>query len=81
MSHGTPVITSNVSALPEVTGDAALLVDPTSVEAVFQGMLRLLEDNALRTELGRKARTRSLRFTWEATAEKTLRIYRDLVAR
>lgn len=79
MSNGTPVLTSNVSSLPEVAGDAALLVDPASVDAIFQGMRRLLEDDGLCAELGRKGRERSLQFNWQATAAKTLRVYRDLV--
>lgn len=80
MSHGTPVITSNVSALPEVVGDAAILVDPTSVESISRAMVQLLEDDALRQELGRRGKIRSRLFTWEATAAETLRVYRSLVS-
>lgn len=80
MSHGTPVITSNVSALPEVVGDAGLFVDPTSVEAISRAMLRLLEDEAFREELAQKGRLRSLEYTWEATAAKTLEVYQALVS-
>jgi len=80
MSHGTPVVTSNTSSLPEVTGDAAVLVDPTSVEAICQGMRRLLEDENLRAELSRRGLARSQLFSWEATARETLRVYERLVA-
>ena len=79
MSHGTPVITSNAGSLPEVVGDAALQVDPTSVEAIYQGMLRLHGDERLRIELSQKGLFRSQSFTWQATAVKTLRVYQSLV--
>lgn len=79
MSHGTPVITSNAGSLPEVVGDAALQVDPTSVEAIYQGMLRLHDDERLRIELSQKGLFRSQSFTWQATALKTLRVYQSLV--
>ncbi len=52
MACGTPVVTSNVSSLPEVTGDAALLVDPYSAEAIADAMRRVLTDDALRSDLG-----------------------------
>ena len=80
MSHGAPVLTSNVSSLPEVAGDAALLVDSASVEAIGWGMRRLLEDEVLRAELSRKGRARSREFSWAATATATLEIYRRLMA-
>lgn len=79
MSHGTPVITSKVSALPEVAGEAALLVDPTSVEDIYQGMIRLLEDSALRAELSRKGLARCADYSWVNTAKITLDVYRGLV--
>ncbi len=81
MSHGAPVITSNVSALPEVAGAAALLVDPTSVEAIFTAMARLIEDLPLHAELRRKGFERSTEFTWEKTAAGTLEIYETLVGK
>lgn len=80
MSFGTPVITSNVSALPEVAGDAALLVDPCSTYAIYEGMLRLLKDSSLRGELCRKGLARSRLFTWEKTAEATFEIYSRMLS-
>lgn len=79
MSHGTPVITSNVSALPEVAGDAALLVDPTSVDEISRSMISLLENSSLRAELSKKGLARCEEFSWNKTAEKTLNVYRSLV--
>ena len=51
MASGTPVVTSNVSSLPEVTGDAAVLVDPYDVESIVDGMRRVLTDAALAADL------------------------------
>lgn len=76
MGHGTPVITSNVSSLPEVVGDAALLVDPLSVDAIADAMRRVLGDAELRADLARRGRERSRVFSWEATARGTLEVYR-----
>lgn len=79
MSHGTPVITSTVSALPEVAGDAALLVDPTSVDEISQSMISLLENPSLCAELSKKGLARCEEFSWKKTAGKTLDVYRSLV--
>jgi glycosyltransferase involved in cell wall biosynthesis len=81
MSHGTPVITSNVSSLPEVVGDAALLVDPKSVDAIREAMARLLTDAALRHSLSVKGKARAAKFTWQETARKTLEIYKTVMAK
>jgi glycosyltransferase involved in cell wall biosynthesis len=71
LACGTPVLTSNVSSLPEVTGDAAVLVDPDDPDAIAEGMRRLVEDQALRDRLARAGPERASRFTWEDTARKT----------
>jgi glycosyltransferase involved in cell wall biosynthesis len=71
MACGTPVLTSNVTSLPEVVGDAGLLVDPYNVEAMAHGIRRLVEDSALREELRKKGLERAKQFTWERTAELT----------
>lgn len=78
MACGTPVLTSNVSALPEVVGDAGLLVDPYDVSAISAGMARLLEDSHYRDELSRRGLERARQFTWHQVAEQTLRVYRDV---
>jgi glycosyltransferase involved in cell wall biosynthesis len=75
MACGTPVITSNVSALPEVVGDAALLIDPLDVAGLADAIRRLWEDDGLRRELRARGLTRARRFTWETTARLTLEVY------
>jgi glycosyltransferase involved in cell wall biosynthesis len=76
MACGTPVLTSNVTSLPEVAGDAALLVDPLDVDSIVRGMLRLLEEPRLRDAYVRKGLERVKEFTWERTARETLAVYR-----
>ena len=76
MACGTPVLTSDVSALPEVAGDAALLVPPTDVDAIAGGMDRLLRDPALRERLVEAGRARVGRFRWEDTARRTAEVLR-----
>jgi glycosyltransferase involved in cell wall biosynthesis len=71
MACGTPVLASNVTAMPEVVGDAGLLVDPYDVEAIAHGIRRLVENTALREELRKKGLERAKQFTWERTAELT----------
>ncbi len=75
MASGTPVVTSNVSSLPEVTGDAALLVDPTSAEAIADAMARVLRDPALAAQLAAKGLARSREFSWERAATRIRDIY------
>ncbi|MBE9467910.1 MAG: glycosyltransferase family 4 protein [Bacteroidetes bacterium] len=70
MSCGTPVITSNVTSMPEVAGDAALLVDPFSVEEIKNAMLKIVKDNNLRNELIKKGFVQQEKFSWDKTAEK-----------
>jgi glycosyltransferase involved in cell wall biosynthesis len=81
MACGAPVIASNSSSLPEVVGDAGLLVDPTSVDELAQALVRLAGDRELRRELGQRARSRATRFTWEATVEATADVYREVACR
>jgi glycosyltransferase involved in cell wall biosynthesis len=69
MACGTPVLTSDVSSLPEVVGDAALLVDPTDVEQIARGIERLLSDEALRRELVARGRLRARGFSWERSVQ------------
>ncbi|MGE5619665.1 MAG: glycosyltransferase family 4 protein [Sphingomonadaceae bacterium] len=80
MACGAPVVTSDSSSLPEVVGDAALLVDPTSVEAIAEAMTRLVNDATLRENLRGRGFERVRRFSWEASALKTLEVYRQVVA-
>ena len=68
MACGTPVLTSNTTALPEVAGDAALLVDPTSVEQIAEAMKRIVSDTPLRQLLREKGLTRTAQFSWAGTS-------------
>ena len=75
MACGTPVLTSNTSSLPEVAGEAALLVDPYDIDAIAKAMQRLAEDERLRGELTVRGNERAARFTWRETARRTLETY------
>ncbi len=75
---GTPVITSNTSSLPEVVGDAALTVDPTSVAALGDALVRIATDAALREELRSRGPAQAARFSWERTAAGTLQALRTV---
>jgi glycosyltransferase involved in cell wall biosynthesis len=79
MARGVPVLASNISCMPEVLGDAALLVDPFDPDAIAAGLTRLLEDGALRDDLIGKGRVRARQFTWERTARETLRVYQEVL--
>jgi glycosyltransferase involved in cell wall biosynthesis len=68
------VLTSNSSSLPEVAGDAALLVDPHDTRAIAAGMVRLARDEVLRQELRQRGYRRAAQFTWDRCAEETLRV-------
>ncbi|HMO58105.1 MAG TPA: glycosyltransferase family 1 protein [Roseiflexaceae bacterium] len=71
MASGTPVLTARSSALPEVAGDAALLVDPHDTTAIAEGIRMLLDEPALRQALRQAGRARAAQFTWEACAAAT----------
>lgn len=79
MACGTPVVTSNVSSLPEVVGDAALLVDPYSVDAIAAAITRVLDDATLRAVLMRRGVEQAPRYTWEQAARKTLAVYQSVM--
>jgi glycosyltransferase involved in cell wall biosynthesis len=79
MACGTPVITSNVSSLPEVAGNAALLVDPYNVDELAGAIRRILSDPALAADLRAKGLERARQFSWERTAQETLEVYRNIL--
>lgn len=80
MAAGCPVLTSAASSLPEVAGDAALLVDPGSEDAIAGGLVRLLTDDALRARLAEAGRRRAAAFAWDAFAARHLAVWRELSA-
>ncbi len=77
MASGTPVVTSNVSSLPEVAGDAAVLVDPYLPQAIADGIHTVLTDETLRRSLRQKGLARAAQFSWEQSVRRVLDIYRD----
>ncbi len=78
MACGTPVITSSTSSLPEVAGQAAVLVDPRDTEALARAMRELVGSPERRAALSRAGRERAQAFTWERTAEATICVYRSV---
>jgi len=76
MACGTPVIVSNVSSLPEVVGDAALLVDPQCDDEITVALWRLLTDPRLRAAMQNKGLQRAAAFSWQRAAEQTMAVYR-----
>jgi glycosyltransferase involved in cell wall biosynthesis len=74
MAIGLPVLTSNVGATREIAEDAALLVDPYSVDSIRAGLLRLLSDDDLRRQLSVKGTERAAEFSWDRAAAKTLKV-------
>ncbi len=78
MACGAPVITSNISSLPEVVGDAALLINPRNTGELSAAILRILQDTSLQQELRQKGFERVKQFTWSASARKMLSVYQNL---
>ncbi len=78
MACGTPVVTSNTSALPEVAGGAAVLVDPLSVEGIAAGIRRAVEDAALREDMRARGLKRATDFSWERSARAALSLFEQL---
>ncbi|MBU4480620.1 glycosyltransferase family 4 protein [Patescibacteria group bacterium] len=79
MACGTPVITSNSSSLPEVVGDAGILIDPKDVNAFASAIVRVLNNEELKIELAKKGKLRAQRFTTEKMAYKTIKIYKKII--
>lgn len=75
MACGTPVVTSNISSLPEVTGDAAILVDPTNIESIKSGIEQSL---SMREKMIKKGILRAKKFSWEHSATQVMQIYEKL---
>jgi glycosyltransferase involved in cell wall biosynthesis len=78
MAHGTPVITSNVSALPEVVGNAAVLVNPENVFEIMRALHRVLTDRVLRDRMKERGYQQAKRFSWEISVRRVLDVYRSV---
>lgn len=79
MTLGAPVITSNTSSIPEVAGDATLLIDPDDTTQLAEAIFRVISDSQLRQKLITKGKERAKLFTWENTARETLKAYRSIL--
>jgi glycosyltransferase involved in cell wall biosynthesis len=77
MACGVPVITSNTSSMPEVAGDAAILINPFDHNEITAAMVNLYNNKALREELIQRGFLQSAKFSWKAMAENILKIYKD----
>ncbi len=77
MACGTPVVCSNAASLPEVAGDAAVMVAPRDPLQLAAGIGQVIQDASLRTELIDRGQTRARRFTWERCAQATLAAYQN----
>jgi glycosyltransferase involved in cell wall biosynthesis len=80
MAVGTPVVASNCSSLPEVAGDAAILVPPRDVEALAEAIEDAVENRTIAEGLRRKGLARARQFSWERTAEQTVAVYRAVAS-
>ena len=80
MASGTPVITSNLSSLPEVVGDAALLIDPYDADAIADAMRRVLLDSDLREDLRLRGLRRVAEFSWDRSVRRVREIYEEVLA-
>jgi len=78
MACGTPVLASNTASLPEVVGDAGILVDPFSIESIQQGMKLLLENKMVREELSKKGLERARQFTWANSLQGLQKVFETL---
>ena len=81
MGCGTPVVCSNRTSLPEVVGDAAITVNPDDTRALVEAIRRVLTDEALQTDLRARSLERAKQFSWRKTAQETLAVYEETLAR
>ncbi len=79
MACGTPVVASNTTSIPEVVGDAGLLVDPYDVAAIAEALHRLMTDDGLRADLVARGRQRAAHFSWHRTAQLTMQTYQRAI--
>ena len=80
LACGTPVVGSDVASLPEVVGDAGVLLAPDDVEGMAEALIRLASDESFRREMSRRALDQAARFSWDRTARATLRVYRGVLS-
>jgi glycosyltransferase involved in cell wall biosynthesis len=81
MAHGTPVVTSNTSSLPEVVGNAAVLVNPENVFEIMRGLNRVLLDQAVRDKIRERGYEQVKKFSWETSARRIIEAYQSVAAK
>jgi glycosyltransferase involved in cell wall biosynthesis len=79
LACGTPVVGGDVSSIPEVVGDAGVLLDPKDAEGMAGAIIQLVQDQTFRAELSRRALAQAARFSWDRTARETLEAYREIL--
>jgi glycosyltransferase involved in cell wall biosynthesis len=80
MAHGTPVVTSNVSSLPEVVGNAAVLVHPENVFEIMRALHRVLMDQPLREKMKERSFRQVTKFSWEKSVRRIMDVYREVLS-
>lgn len=80
MACGAPVITSNTSSIPEVAGDAALLIDPHDAHHLAEAIIQVLSQPDLAEKLSAKGQIQAAKFSWQKTAQATAEVYRSLLS-
>jgi len=78
MAQGTPVVTSNISSLPEVVGHAAVLVNPENVFEIMRAVQRVLLDQSVRDKLRQRGYEQAKKFSWDASAQRILQVYKEV---
>ena len=79
MQSGCPVITSKSGSIEEVAGEAPYYVNPESIESIEKGINKVMGDNNLRSDLSNKGMLQAKKFSWEKTAEETIKVYKKVV--
>jgi glycosyltransferase involved in cell wall biosynthesis len=78
MAHGTPVVTSNTSSLPEVVGNAAVLVNPENVFEIMRAVQRVLLDQSVRDRIKQRSHEQTKKFSWDKSAQRILEVYQEV---
>jgi glycosyltransferase involved in cell wall biosynthesis len=77
MTNGAPVITSKVTSIPEIAGDAAMYIDPSDVNSIAEAIIKVCTNKNLQDDLRTNGRIQAKKYRWENTAERTLQIYEE----
>jgi glycosyltransferase involved in cell wall biosynthesis len=78
-SRGVPVLTSDIASMPQVAGDAGLLVSPLDVDSIARGLAQMLGDSRLRAELAGRTVASAQRFSWDLSARRTMEVFEEAI--